>query len=265
VSQHPINFEEGQAYERAMGSWSQLVGQEFLEWLSPASGHRWLDVGCGNGAFTELLIRHCAPAEIQAIDLSHSQLEFARKRQGAQNATFLHGDAMDLPFGDSRFDATAMALVIFFVADPARSVAEMARVTCAGGLVAAYVWDSLNDGSPLAPIAAELREQGITMARPPRSDIAGTAALRELWVAAGLEAVETRSILVRHIFADFEDFWHSTVSNTSVRSIISAMPADEVDRLKRRMRARAVTDHTGRVTYQACANAIRGQVSMASR
>jgi hypothetical protein len=51
-----IRFDDGAAYERYMGEWSRLAGETFLEWLAPESGLRWLDVGCGNGAFTEMLV-----------------------------------------------------------------------------------------------------------------------------------------------------------------------------------------------------------------
>jgi ubiquinone/menaquinone biosynthesis C-methylase UbiE len=48
-----IRFDDGEAYERMMGTWSRLVGDIFLDWLAPRPGQRWIDVGCGNGAFTE--------------------------------------------------------------------------------------------------------------------------------------------------------------------------------------------------------------------
>ncbi len=52
----PIRFDDGEAYERGMGVWSRLAGDIFLDWLAPQPGLRWVDIGCGNGAFTELLI-----------------------------------------------------------------------------------------------------------------------------------------------------------------------------------------------------------------
>src|SRR5580704_14182276 len=66
----PIRFNDGGAYERGMGGWSRLVGEVFLDWLAPPSGARWIDVGCGSGAFTELLMQRCAPAEVHGIDPS---------------------------------------------------------------------------------------------------------------------------------------------------------------------------------------------------
>src|SRR5215469_15705919 len=117
-------FTDGTAYERMMGRWSVLAGAVFLAWLDQPPDLRWLDVGCGNGAFTELLIARTAPAEVQAIDPSEEQLAHARTRRGARIAAFHQGEAQSLPFPDRRFDVTAMALVITFVPDPAKAVAE---------------------------------------------------------------------------------------------------------------------------------------------
>ena len=81
--QWPINlirFDDGAAYERFMGKWSQLASETFLDWLAPEPGLRWLDVGCGNGAFTEMLVERCAPVSVQGIDPCEAQLAFARTR-----------------------------------------------------------------------------------------------------------------------------------------------------------------------------------------
>ncbi len=203
MSHAPIRFDDGAAYERAMGIWSQLAGKVFLEWLAPPSGLRWIDVGCGNGAFTELLVGQYAPSEIQGIDPSEAQLAFARTRPGARGARFLQGDAVALPFDSGRFDAAVMALVIFFVPDPAKGVAEMARVVCPGGIVAAYAWDMLGGGYPFHPIHVEIRALGITPPLPPSAGAERMDALRGLWTNAGLQALEAREITVQRSFADF--------------------------------------------------------------
>ena len=88
MTRQPIRFDDGAAYERMMGVWSRLVGQAFLDWLSPDVGQRWIDVGCGNGAFTEQLMLRCAPAEMQGIDPSEGQLAFARSGQGRRARSF---------------------------------------------------------------------------------------------------------------------------------------------------------------------------------
>ena len=119
-----------------MGVWSRRVGEDFLEWLKLPAGLKCVDVGCGNGAFTELLAERCQPEEVQGIDPSPEQIAYARARHTARIAEFRQGNAMALPFPDDGFDAAIMALVIFFVPEPAKGVAEMARVVRPGGAVA---------------------------------------------------------------------------------------------------------------------------------
>ena len=202
-----IRFDDGAAYEQMMGIWSRFAGEIFLDWLAPLPGLRWIDVGCGNGAFTELLVERCAPAEVQGIDPSEGQLAFARTRSASRVAEFRQGDAMALPFPADRFDAAVMALVLVFVPDPAKGIAEMVRVVRPGGTVATYMWDMLGGGFPLDPILVEMRAMGLTPPRPPRMEASRMEALRDLWTGAGLEAVETREITVHRTFADFDDFW----------------------------------------------------------
>ena len=260
MAEPQIRFDDGAAYERMMGNWSRLAGNIFLDWLAPRSGLRWIDIGCGNGAFTELLIERCAPAEVQGIDPSEAQLAFARARPAARVANFRQGDAMALPFSEDRFDAAVMALVLFFVPDPAKSVAEMTRVVCPGGTVANYVWDMLGGGVPLEPIQVEMRAMGVTPLLPPRSDASRIEALRDLWTGAGLDAIETREITVQRTFTDFDDFWTTTLRGSSVGPTIGAMALGDVELLKRRVRTRLPPDAAGRITYGARANAVKGRV-----
>lgn len=255
-----IRFDDGAAYERYMGQWSQLAGEIFLDWLAPESGLRWLDVGCGNGAFTEMVIERCAPVSVHGIDPSESQLEFARTRPASRLAQFRLGDAMAQPFPDHTFDVAVMPLVIFFVPDPAQGVAEMARVVRAGGAVTAYAWDMPGGGFPYDALQAEMRALGTPVPQPPSPEASGIDALRELWTGAGLDAVETREINVQRTFADQDDFWMTVEGGPSVRAGLSGMAPDELALLKSRMRAHLPADPAGQITCSARANAVKGLV-----
>jgi ubiquinone/menaquinone biosynthesis C-methylase UbiE len=167
---------------------------------------------------------------------------------------------MALPFFEKRFDAAVMALVLFFVPEPARGVAEMVRVVRPGGTVAAYVWDMLGGGFPFEPIYAELRAVGVVPPLPPSVGASRADALRDLWTGAGLEAVEVREIIVQRTFSDFDDFWSKTTILGTMRPSIAAMARDEAERFKERVRARLPPDSEGRITYSARANAIKGRV-----
>jgi ubiquinone/menaquinone biosynthesis C-methylase UbiE len=259
MAEQQIRFDDGAAYERMMGTWSRLAGGIFLDWLTPPPGLRWIDVGCGNGAFTELLVERCAPVEVQGIDPSEGQLAFARTRPAARLAVFQQGDAMALPFPPDKFDAAVMALVIFFVPDPAKAIAEMVRVVRPGGLVTTYAWDMLGGGFPQDPILVEMRAMGLNPPRPPQMAASRMDALRTLWTSAGLEGVRTREIEVQRAFADFDDFWTTNLKGPAVGPTVAAMTSSDAERLKSRVHARLSADTQGRIICGARAHAISGQ------
>ena len=255
-----IRFNDGAAYERYMGAWSQLAGEIFLDWLAPESGLRWLDIGCGNGAFTEMLVERCAPVSVQGIDPSEEQLAYARKRFVSRIAQFRQGDAMALPFPDDTFDASVMPLVIFFVPDPAQGVAEMVRVVRPGGTVTAYAWDLSGGGHPYQALQVEMRGMGVAVPVPPNPGASRIDTMRDLWTGAGLEAVETREITVQRTFADFDDYWTAILGGPSVGAQLAAMASEDLAVLQARMRARLPVDATGRIICKARANAVKGHV-----
>ncbi len=206
MTQPDALFTDGTAYERLMGRWSRLVGEIFIDWLAVPPGQRWLDVGCGNGAFTELLIERRAPAGAVAVDPSADQLAYARTRPGADLAQFHQGDAQALRFADREFDVAAMALVISFLPDPAKAIAEMARVVRPGGVVATYMWDFDVGGVPVNPVFEALTSLGIPTPLPPGTAAARRDVMQDLFAKAGLQAIETRAIRIPIAFADFDDF-----------------------------------------------------------
>ena len=262
MAEQEIRFDDGAAYEQMMGIWSRIAGEVFLNWLAPRSGLSWIDVGCGNGAFTELIVARCAPAEVHGIDPSEGQLAFARTRLAAGVARFHQGDAMALPFPNDSFDAAVMALVIFFVPDPTKGVAEMTRAVRPGGVVSAYAWDIPSGGLPNAPIQAEMRAMGIKPLLPPNANAARIDALRELWTGAGLEGVETHKITVQRTFDSFDDYWTSSLLGGGIGPVIAAMPSGDVELLRTRVRLRLPADAAERVTANAHANAIKGHMPM---
>jgi SAM-dependent methyltransferase len=199
----------GALYEPYVGRWSRLVAREFLVWLHAPPGLAWLDVGCGTGALAEQVALSCAPARLAAIDRSAEFLVFARERLGAV-ADLRVADADALPFGAGAFDRVVSGLVLNFLPDPARALAEMRRVLRRGGEVALYVWDYTgrmelmrhfwDAATALDPRAAALDEGS-------RFPICRPEALREAFAAAGLDEVATHAIEVPTVFRDFDDYW----------------------------------------------------------
>lgn len=260
MAEQQISYTDGAAYERTVGKWSQLAGEKFLEWLAPPPNLTWLDVGCGNGAFTELVVERCAPRAVTGLDPADAQLSYARSRPGSASVQFQKGNAMSLPFPDAFFDAAIMALVIFFVPDPPKGVAEMVRVVKPGGLVAAYAWDMMNGGFPFNTIQVQMREMGIPPTYPPSVEVSRIEALRGLWVAAGLTSVKTCEYTVHRTYDDFEDLWATSSLTSSVVPKFKAMAPDDVEVLKTRMRACSPMDASGHITCSARVTAVMGQV-----
>ncbi|MGE0125334.1 MAG: class I SAM-dependent methyltransferase [Vicinamibacterales bacterium] len=260
MSPDPIRFDDGAAYERFMGAWSQSAGDRFLEWLAPDSGLSWLDVGCGNGAFTERVVAVARPGAVGGIDPSAGQLAYARGRPVLDRADLRQGDAMALPWPAASFDVAVMPLVIFFVPEPARGVAEMVRVVRPGGLVAAYAWDMVAGGFPYAPLLAELRAMGLDVPGPPHPEMSRLDALADLWQSAGLDDLATTSIAVDRTFADVDDYWTTIQGSPSVGATVTGLPPAARTELLARLRPHLPADATGRIAVRAVANAVKGRV-----
>jgi SAM-dependent methyltransferase len=241
-----------------MAPWSRSAGTLFLDWLAPAKGLAWVDVGCGNGAFTELILARSAPSSVCSIDPSEAQIAAARQRLPAKQVEFSIGDAMSLPYDDARFDVAVMALVLFFVPDAKRGAAELARVTRPGGLVASYTWDMMRGGTPSQPLWEELQEIGKPVARPPSAEVSRFAALKALWAELGIRDVETRELVVERTFADFADYWLSMVVS-SPTGILQKLSEAESTELQRRLQARLPASASGEITVHAWATAIKGR------
>ena len=261
MSDAASQFNDGAAYERLMGRWSRLVGQQFLDWIAPAKGLSWLDVGCGNGAFTEEIIARCAPAKVAAVDPSEGQLAYARIRPSAKLAEFRVADAQNLPFDSRSFDVVAMALAISFVPDPPKGAAEMARVARPGGTVATYMWDFSIGGAPVEPIYRALRTVGVEPPKPPSAAVATPDGLRDLWTKAGLQTVEVKHLHIDAIFASFDDYWISNSAPSGPQGVlISRMAPDQREHVREALRGQLISGVDGRVTVPAVASAVKGRV-----
>jgi SAM-dependent methyltransferase len=200
----------GAAYEPYVGRWSRLVARDFLAWLAIPPGMRWLDVGCGTGALSTSILEHAVPRAIMGIDPSAGYVAYAQEQVQDPRVRFEVGDARVLPYETDAFDAVVSGLVLNFVPEPDRAVAEMARAARGGGTVAAYVWDYAgrmelmrhfwDAAVALDPAALELDEGR-------RFPLCQPGPLADLFRGAGLDDVEVRAIDVPTVFRDFDDYW----------------------------------------------------------
>jgi SAM-dependent methyltransferase len=200
----------GDAYELYVGRWSRPVAQEFIRWLALPEESQWLDVGCGTGALSQTTLDIANPQKVKGIDRSAGYVEFARGRLNHTQAEFEVGDAQGLPVQSETYDAAISGLVLNFVLQPSRMIAEMARAVRKDGIVALYVWDYAgktqlmrhfwNAAAALDPAAHDLDEGR-------RFPICNPNSLMDLFQNAGLSEVQARPIDVSTDFKDFDDYW----------------------------------------------------------
>lgn len=260
MSEQPqIRFEDGAAYETYMGIWSRKVGEQFLDWLNPAPDLSWLDIGAGNGAFTALLADRVKPASILGVDPSPAQLDYARKRQDVGAARFEQGHAMELPAADRSVDAAVMALVIAFVPDPAKGVAEMARAVKPGGLVAAYMWN-WPEGFPFYSVERVIEGRGLPVVAPPSHEASRMQRMVELWQGAGLASVENRAITVERSFPDFDQFWAIALTGPRMSAQAAQLAPDMLANLRADLKTLLGAEDGKPLTLKATANAVKGRV-----
>ena len=261
MTETEVIFNDGVAYQRFMGRWSRSVGSIFLDWLAQRRHLHWLDVGCGTGAFTELVFDTCCPTRLVAVDTATDQLEYARRKPIAQDAEFKVASATELPFPNGLFDIVTSALVINFISDRPRALAEMRRVARPGGLVALYVWDVAAGLGPSWPIAQAMRSIGISPPQMPGERDCTLEALHSLFEQTGFQSTEVRQIEVESIYRDFDDFWISqTPAFSPVGRRLATLQKSECVRLRAAVAALLSVGPDGSVTYSARANALKGKM-----
>ena len=253
-----IVFDDGAAYERFMGVWSRKVGKHFIDWINPQNSKTFADVGCGNAAFSIQLDELCKPKRIVGIDPSEAQINYAKEVNFNVPTEFIVGDAMALPYADNSFDVALMALVLFFVPEPAIGVREMKRITKSGGVIAAYVWDVFGGGLPMEPLHAILRKRGIKYALPPSKEASQLHIMRQLWEEAGLRSIETTVIQVKRTFADFDDYWTVNSLGPSVAGLLKKISPSTLEDIKCDLENGLKRDYANRIVSVAAANAVKG-------
>jgi SAM-dependent methyltransferase len=195
------------AYARFMGRYSQPLAAQFVDALGLTTGQRVLDVGCGSGALTGVLVQRLGLAAVSAVDPSPSLVEQVGRDHPGIDVRLAGAEA--LPFQDSVFDGALAQLVVQFMADPERGIVEMARTVRPGGVVAASVWDH-GAGSDRGPLSLFWRAAAsLDTEVADESDQVGVAEgqLVELFERAGLARVHGGTLTVVLDHPTFEDWW----------------------------------------------------------
>jgi SAM-dependent methyltransferase len=205
-------WQAGDSYDRYMGRWSRQIAPLFLEWLDAPANLDWLDVGCGTGALTASVVAGCEPSSVVSVDPSAGFLAKARQNVADGRVDFRIGDAEALPVEDRSTDVVVSGLVLNFVPDRAKALAEMIRVSRTGAVIAFYVWDYPGGGVEFMRAfwnaATALDAKALDLTEDRRFPFCTPNGLRNLATQAGLSAPDVTAIEAATVFKDFEDFWH---------------------------------------------------------
>ncbi|MGH7322223.1 MAG: class I SAM-dependent methyltransferase [Candidatus Rokuibacteriota bacterium] len=255
-------FSNAEAYERLMGRWSQRLAVQLLEFAGVRDGDRVLDVGSGTGSLALATAAATRRSEVVGIEPTVAFVEYARARTTDARLRFEVGDAQDLPYSEAAFDRTLACLVLMFVPDAPRAVAEMRRVTRPAGTVVACVWDVTGgmeltrvfwDGAvALDPSAEPRRETHMPYSRP--------GELADLWRGAGLADVEETGLIIPLEFASYDDFWEPFLLGQGPPGVyVAGLDATRRSALHEQLRRNLFgTQPDGPFTLRARAWAVRG-------
>jgi SAM-dependent methyltransferase len=236
------------------------VAREFVAWLSPPPGARWLDVGCGTGALSSVVLASASPGSVVGVDPSSSYVAHAAAGVDDPRASFRAGDAMALPVESASFDVVVSGLVLNFVPDPAAAVAEIRRAARPGGTIGAYVWDYGAGGITLLrafwDAAVDLDPAAAALDEAVRFPLCREGAL----AAAFGDGVEARDVTVPTVFADFDDYWTPFLGGQGpAPSYLAGLPEDHRAALRESLRARLPVAADGTIPLTARAWAVRGR------
>jgi ubiquinone/menaquinone biosynthesis C-methylase UbiE len=135
-SQNPV-------VRRLMAGFERTLDELFTQ----AAPRSVLDVGCGEGVLSLQWAQRVAPGRVVGIDLADPKLAAEWTTREAPNLEFTTMAAEQLSFADDEFDLVAATEVLEHVPDPARVLAEMARVASGHLLVSVPhepLWRVLN-------------------------------------------------------------------------------------------------------------------------
>lgn len=251
-------------YQSYMGRWSQRLTVPFLEFSGLATGERVLEVGCGTGSLTFMLPKHAEVAHVEAIDYNAQFVAAARDRNTDPRIHISEGDACHLRFNDGTFDRVLSMLVLHFVAEPERAIAEMLRVVRPGGVVAATVWDTFggmpwlrmfwDTAAAIDSVASQRRHPSLI--RP----MTQPGQLRRAFSQAGFVDVVETILTIRTDFANFADYWVPLMTGQGKHSeFMSSLPEATRQRIEDEVRAGYLCNQPdGPRSFASLAWAVRG-------
>ena len=249
-------------YDDFMGRWSRQVAIQFLDWIAVERGLGWLDVGCGAGMLAQTVIKNCEPSSVTGADPLEKSIAAAKQHPDNKDIQLEIGDAQDLPFEDSKFDAVVSGLMIKFVPDKVKAIEEMKRVARAGSVIALYDWDmdsNMNTTRHFWGAVADIipdRADDHSTVRTPMTEIDSIAKLFE---AAGAKGVQKNTIAFTTQFHDLDDYWNPITRNSqNVGRFYKTMTDEQRKAVHERLKQTLPFAEDGSISFESRAVAVKG-------
>lgn len=257
-------FATSAGYEHFMGRWSRLLAPPFIAFAGIKNGDRVLDVGTGTGSVASTVEAAMPASQIVGVDPSPAFIAYAQKAAKSDRVQYQVGDAQALPFKAGSFDHVLALLVMNFIPDENKAIAEMRRVTRPQGFVSACVWDYdagmqmlrffWDEAVALDPAIEPRDERHMKLSRQGQ--------LGELWKKAGLINIREEPLVIDQAYASFDDYWDSFTRGAGPGgAYVVSLSQDRRRLLEARMRKRLLGDRQdGAFTLKAKAWCVRGEV-----
>jgi len=234
-------FSRADAYERFMGRWSRQLAPALVAYSEVNDGGDVLDVGSGTGALAFAVRDATTTTRVHGIDLSPEYVSYASSSNVDARVRFEVGDAQALQQRDGAFDRTISLLVLNFVPEPRRAVAEMMRVTRPGGIVSSAVWD-YGDGMEMLRSfwdEATALDRAIAQRDEQQMPLCKQGELAALFREAKLEAVSETGLVVRMQFSSFDDYWEPfLLGQGPAGAYVAELAPERRSTLRERLRTR---------------------------
>ena len=196
----------GKDYDSFMGRYSRPLATRFADAAEVSAGLTVLDVGCGPGALTTELVTRLGVRSVMACDPSGPFVQECSARHPGVDVR--PGTAEDIPFDDASSDVVLAQLVLHFVGDPDRALAQFRRVLRPQGRAAVCVWDAAGGMQMLRAFwdaALAVDPAAPDESRHLRFGQAGE--ISDLFAASGWQVLPETTLTVSATYADFEDLW----------------------------------------------------------
>ena len=257
-------FAVSAGYERFMGRWSRLLAPDYIAFAGIKNGDRVLDVGTGTGSLATTLEATMPESEIVGIDPSDGFIAYAQKNAKSTRAHFEVGNAQALKFNDGSFDDTLALLVINFVPDQGKAVAEMRRVTRPQGIVSACVWD-YDRGMQMLRFfwdEAVAFDPAIEPKDERHMKLSHQGELGDQWRQAGLINIKEEPLTIEQAYSSFNDYWEPFTKGAGPGgAYVVSLSQERREQLEARIRKRLLGDRDdGPFKLKATAWCVRGQV-----